>query len=726
MHGLTWARRGGYRTTLGLLVMLLAAAAGAAQTDAECLVCHGDRSMAVAASGRSVYVNPERHQQSVHGPLGCTTCHTTIREFPHPKRIPRVQCATCHGDAPAAIAKSAHAPFGAAACASCHGAPHEISRSAQAFPQNCAACHADVVRNYRESVHGAHQAAGDPDSPACASCHGPAHTVIAAREPDSPVAKRNLPATCGACHANPDFLARHLIPFARPIETFRLSVHGRAVEAGVAGAPSCSDCHASHSIFPARDERSMINHWRVPATCGACHAEIAAVYNESVHGTAVARGVRGAPVCTDCHGEHQILAPSEPGSLVNPARVSSVTCGRCHGDERLAQRYNLPVDKVPAFEDSYHGLALRAGSQTVANCASCHGVHNILPSSDPRSTVHPANLAATCGACHPGAGERFAIGAVHVRPGTESEHVVVMWIRLAYYVLIPLAIAFMFLHNLLDWLAKLIRGSAIHHSGETVERMGLHFRIAHWMTMASFLVLVYTGFALRYSDQWWAAPLLRWEAEVAFRGWVHRFAGVVLIIAFGYHVIHLIVSRSARRILAHLAPSSRDALDAWNMLRYNLGWTKDRPVFAKFGYPEKIEYWAFVWGTAVMAASGVMLWANNFMLRNFPKWVLDAAGAIHFYEAILAAFSILIWHFYFVIFDPDVYPMDKAWLTGRTSADHLRHTRPAYYLELVRQQRQAERAARADEADEAEEAGEAKEEGEKPVRGAGPEDTSKE
>ena len=102
--------------------------------------------------------------------------------------------------------------------------------------------------------------------------------------------------------------------------------------------------------------------------------------------------VSDAPVCTDCHGEHLILAPKQAGSLVNASRVSTVTCGRCHGEERLAVRYNLPTDVVPSYADSYHGLASREGSQTVANCASCHGVHNIFPPSDPRSTVNPANL----------------------------------------------------------------------------------------------------------------------------------------------------------------------------------------------------------------------------------------------------------------------------------------------------------------------------------------------
>ncbi len=94
-----------------------------------------------------------------------------------------------------------------------------------------------------------------------------------------------------------------------------------------------------------------------------------------------------------------------------------------------------------------------------------------------------------------------------------------------------------------------------------------------------------------------------------------------------------------------------------------------------------------------MAASGFLLWFNSFALRHFPKWVLDAATALHFYEAILATLAILIWHLYTVIFDPDVYPMDRAWLTGKTSADHLRHTRPAYYDMLQNRAREAARAA---------------------------------
>ena len=133
-----------------------------------------------------------------------------------------------------------------------------------------------------------------------------------------------------------------------------------------------------------------------------------------------------------------------------------------------------------------------------------------------------------------------------------------------------------------------------------------------------------------------------------------------------------------------MIPTIKDATDMLHVFRFNLGFTKEEPQFAKFNYAEKMEYWAFMWGTMVMALSGFLLWFDNFTLRHFPKWVGDAATAVHWYEALLATFSILIWHFYLVIFDPMVYPMDTAWLDGKISADHYRHTRPAHLRQLER------------------------------------------
>jgi cytochrome b subunit of formate dehydrogenase len=85
----------------------------------------------------------------------------------------------------------------------------------------------------------------------------------------------------------------------------------------------------------------------------------------------------------------------------------------------------------------------------------------------------------------------------------------------------------------------------------------------------------------------------------------------------------------------------------------------------RVGYAEKIEYWAALWGTVITAITGLLLWFENFTLTWLPGWVPEAATVLHFLEAILATLAILIWHFYFVIFDPAVYPMDTTWLTGK-------------------------------------------------------------
>ncbi|MBI5836558.1 MAG: cytochrome b/b6 domain-containing protein [Candidatus Eisenbacteria bacterium] len=675
---------------LGILAALVLATSTPATQDADCLNCHADQELK-SESGRNVHVAAEALKTGAHGNLHCQSCHTTIKDYPHPARPAKPQCTSCHAQTAGNVRGSAHAAQGPGSCAGCHGAGHDVKPARQVGLGQCESCHAREVGQYRASMHGVGRRTGVVDSPTCKSCHGSVHAVLLHTDPKSPVARENLPATCGACHANPDFVARHDIPFARPVEAYKLSVHGRAMARGNTSAPSCSDCHTAHSIYPGTDARSSLNHTKVPGTCGACHSEIGRVYAQSVHGVAARHGVPGSPVCTDCHGEHSILAPSEANSLVNPARVSTVTCGRCHSDERLAQRYNLPRDKVAAYQDSYHGLAKRSGSTVVANCASCHGVHNILPSSDPRSTIHASNLGRTCGTCHPGAGERFSIGQVHVT-NTRGVHPVVSWVRFAYVLLlIPGTIGFMLLYVMLDFLAKLLRGGPHFSSGEKLVRMNLHFRIEHWLVMLSFPILIITGFALKFPESWWAAPMLQWENHFPFRGTIHRIAAAILTFSTVYHLVHLAVSRRDRIMLKQMMPTLKDATDMAGMIRYNLGLGGERPRFGMFSFAEKAEYLAFMWGTVVMLGSGLVLWFNNWALQALPKWVSDAATAIHFYEAVLASLAIAIWHMYMVIFDPEVYPMDKAWLTGNASADHLRHSRDRRYLRSLRAPKKREK-----------------------------------
>ena len=134
---------------------------------------------------------------------------------------------------------------------------------------------------------------------------------------------------------------------------------------------------------------------------------------QSIHGQAIARGNAQSPVCTDCHGIHSIKAHADPNSPVAEQNLSRDTCARCHEGVRLSQEFGVPGNRVSSYMDSYHGLAAEGGSVVAANCSSCHGVHNILPSSDPRSTINRANLDATCGKCHKGVTQKFTLTRVH-------------------------------------------------------------------------------------------------------------------------------------------------------------------------------------------------------------------------------------------------------------------------------------------------------------------------
>ncbi len=501
----------------------------------------------------------------------------------------------------------------------------------------CSSCH-DVGPKVEKSAHA---------SVSCATCH--------LKHEEYPHPEGIAKPVCASCHQ-------------QVAADFAQGIHAQETRKGNTAAPECETCHgAAHEI---QSTRSAAFRAAVPETCGTCHSDIASEYGASVHGKAVARGVAQAPVCTDCHGEHSILPPSNAASTVNSHNIS-VTCGNCHGDVRLARKFGFPPDRLVSFEASFHGLAAKAGSQTVANCASCHGVHNILPSSDPRSMVNVKNLAVTCGKCHPGAGQRFAISPVHVIAGGRLEPVAVTWVRRLYLWLIPIVIGLMALHNAGDWARKLYQLRLSRAPKDTARRMAepqlrlfAFERLQHTLLAISFIILAWSGFALKYPSQWWAQPMLLWEGSTPLRSVVHRIAAVVFMAVAAMHVISLIANARLRRHWRGLLPAGRDFHEASAMFGFNVGLRKQRPELSEHSYVEKSEYWAMAWGSIVMILTGVLLWANNVALAWLPKSVLDVAVSIHFYEAVLATLAILVWHFYSVIFDPDVYPLDPAAFTG--------------------------------------------------------------
>jgi cytochrome b subunit of formate dehydrogenase len=553
-------------------------------------------------------------------------------------------------------------------CVDCHSdvktSPHEVRPSRI----TCSQCHADQQAAYERSYHAKAIRAGDGQAATCVNCHGSPHYLLPGSDPKSRVNHANIPATCGACHGQ-KFVMEASGHSAQPFLSYQESVHGKAVAAGSDKAAVCTDCHGSHEILSASDSKSSIFKFNVPATCAKCHEKIEQEFTQSIHGQAIANGNGQAPVCTDCHGIHSIKAHLDPNSAVSAVNLARVTCARCHEGVRLSQEFGIEGRRSTTYLSSYHGLASKLGSQVVANCASCHGVHNILPSSDPRSTINRANLITTCGQCHPGVTDKFVLSKVHVDAplSADTGSTAVRWIRQFYLGMILAVIGAMFVHNAVIWRRKaLLRRQQEHR---LVVRMTLHQRWQHVVLFTSFIVLVLTGFALKYPDSWLAALLAMSERV---RGITHRVAAVVLIGVGLYHLAYVALTKDGRRLVTDFLPTAKDASDAWAVLLHYAGFRPNKPEFARFNYAEKAEYWALVWGLVVMAATGIMLWAKVAAGNLFARWWLDVATAIHFYEAVLATLAIVVWHFYQVLLDPDVYPMNWAWWDGKMSFEHYR------------------------------------------------------
>lgn len=322
-----------------------------------CLSCHGTPGLEKVREGKTVslHVNAESFSRFVHAPLGCTSCHSDISQIPHASELRRPQCATCH---------------------------------------------ADATKVYSESVHGKAFARGDRDAATCSDCHG-SHNILPAKNPDSQVYPLNLPRTCGSCHGDPELAKRHRIPVARAYQLYMDSIHGRALtKSGLLVAAQCASCHGSHGILPASHPRSTVHKTNVPDTCGQCHAGVLKIFSGSIHGREAKAGNLTAPVCIDCHTSHEIRRVEMEAWKLEIVRE----CGTCH------------AESLRTYRDTFHGQVTALGFTRVARCSDCHGAHDILPISDPGSSVAPGRIVATCHKCHPSANANFAKYDPHADP----------------------------------------------------------------------------------------------------------------------------------------------------------------------------------------------------------------------------------------------------------------------------------------------------------------------
>ncbi|MEJ2481687.1 MAG: cytochrome c3 family protein [Gemmatimonadota bacterium] len=624
------------RLRIALAVLLFALAAGvpdvAAQEEAPCLMCHGTASnFAGQSDSASLVVTSEEFEASVHGEAGmpCTSCHAGLK-FPHPEDPPVV---------------------------------------------NCSACHAGIAEQYESSLHGFARERGNMAAPTCIDCHG-VHDILHSTDPRSKASHANTARLCAECHSA-DFSGDSGGGLAPPriFQAFESSVHGLNEETGAA---NCTDCHGVHDMRGPLDARSKVNRANVATTCGACHTDVIGKWKASIHGQAFEAGYGDSPTCTDCHGEHHILAADDPDARTSDAHLAIDLCADCHNDPEIIQKYGLQEGVVGSYVDSYHGWATRLSHGHVATCVSCHTAHAVLPEDNPASTVSSQNVVGTCQHCHPRANEEFAESYNHVSASIETNPVNRI-LRTIYVWLIVGVIGGMFVHNAIIMFKFLRDARRRHVSQPAFQRLSRSFVAQHVVLILSFVVLVLTGFALRYPDAWWVRGLASIGFDEVIRGTIHRVAGVILIVGSIWHVIWIALYRHGRRFIRDMAPRPSDFSELATNVGYHLGVTPKPARFARFGYIEKAEYWALVWGTALMAVTGLILWFPTEVTTWAPAWIVSASQTVHFYEAWLATLAIIVWHFFFVIFHPDAYPLSFTFTDGRMSEEDARHHHPRWY-----------------------------------------------
>jgi len=600
-------------------------------------------------------------------------------------------CIDCHEesafgtDLESDVSHSIHDGLG---CLDCHldkDVEHDEDTESNfiAGSDGCRDCHEDASEEYQ--AHGVALIGEVEDMPVCSDCHGD-HNVLAIDNRNSMAHSTNLPATCGRCHEDLDLTTKYDILIDHPVEIYESSVHGQASMGGVHVAATCNDCHSTgetaHKIYGPGHKDSAINHFNIPKTCGKCHNGVEKDYWDGIHGQLAARGETDAPVCTHCHGEHGIISPDDPRSPVSKSKVAEFTCSPCHDSATLNEKYGMPTARLRTFIDSYHGLKSKSGDTHVANCASCHGVHRILPSSDEGSSINPKNLKKTCGECHPKISERLAATPIHGITDGGLHTPIADIVEKIYIIAIIVIIGFMLLH----WIIDLIRQIVNTIRKPQVRRMRTNEVCQHTLTMLSFFALVVSGFALRFNEAWITQFFFGWEGGFELRGLIHRISAIIFIVTVIWHILYLVLTERGKAFLKDMLPGLLDFFQFYERIMYNLGRRAEPPQFKRFSYVEKAEYWAIVWGTAVMIITGLLLWFDNYFSVFLPKGFLDVSLVIHYWEAWLATLAIAVWHLYSTLFNPHVYPMNPSWLTGKMPKEQYEHEHPLHLDEAIKEE----------------------------------------
>lgn len=533
--------------------------------------------------------------------------------------------------------------------------------------------------NFAQSVHGKR---------ACVECHKDVIEIPHRTNVDRKVG-------CVRCHRDLWDAARRegkaaeharLGEVVQQIESYMHSIHARPnIDDQSRTNATCYNCHNAHYIYPIDSEIGALSRLEIPNICGKCHSEQRDAYLTSVHGKEVSVNANPyAAVCIDCHTTHTIESPQIDATKLAITR----NCGNCHDDE------------LETYTGTYHGQVSTLGYAYTAKCFDCHGHHEIQRVSDPASKVHENNRLETCRTCHENATEGFVTFHPHGNTG-DFERFPGMWIASKFMIgLLAGVFAFFWTHAALWFYREYkdrkegktrphVQVDELPKGGKThVRRWPAVWRIAHFLFAVAIMTLVLTGTSVLYGESAWAQIAMTLLGGPESAAFLHRIAAGTFIALFFGHLIYFFVYLTKNwrtwRVFGpnSMVPNWQDMWDVIAMFKWFFG-LAPRPIFDRWSYWEKFDYWAPFWGMVIIGISGAMLWFPEQTAAFLPGWVFNVATIVHGEEAFLAAVFLFSVHFFNVHFRPDKFPQDIVMFTGAVPLEEYIHEHTVEYRRLV-------------------------------------------
>jgi cytochrome c551/c552/cytochrome b subunit of formate dehydrogenase len=530
---------------------------------------------------------------------------------------------------------------------------------------------------FQHSVHGKRQ---------CVECHKDISEIPHQKVPHK--------VSCVTCHDDlwkqaqrEGTTAQHarLGTVVDQIDRYMKSVHARPSREDQSRTnATCYNCHDAHYVYPlGTTERAE---WRlsIPDVCAKCHQKQHDAYVTSVHGKEVIEKRNpAAAICSDCHTTHDIQSPEKAATRLAIVK----NCGGCH------------ADSFKSYTGTYHGQVNVLGYAYTAKCYDCHGSHTIQRVSDPASSVHPQNRLATCSKCHTDATPGFVSFEPHATT-RDFHRFPQVWLSAKFMIgLLAGTFAFFWTHTALwfyrEYKERQQRKTRQHvNTGEMPQLAGKHYqrfgpwlRLGHLLFALSLMVLTLTGMAVLYAESAWAPVVIKALGGTKAAAIVHRVAAVIFAVIFFLHLV-FVLNRVRRWGLKDwlgprsMIPNWQDILDIFAMFKWFIG-KGPRPVFDRWTYWEKFDYWAPFWGVTIIGVSGLMMWLPALTASLLPGWVFNVAILVHGEEALLAALFLFTVHFFNNHFRPDKFPLDVVMFTGSMPLEEFRHEHRREYERLV-------------------------------------------